>query len=89
MVKDISDRRRAPRVPVFERVEIFFDDPIPAVLEVELSDSSASGFRISHDSQLLVPGLPVRLRRNGAVQEARVIWTHILEGQRISGCLIL
>jgi hypothetical protein len=89
MARETPDRRRAPRVPVFERVEILFDDPVPAIVEVELSDTSASGFRISHDNQLLVPGLAVRLRRNGAIQEARVIWTHILEGHKISGCLLL
>ncbi len=89
MTLETPDRRRAPRVPVFERVEIFIDDPVPAALEVELNDTSESGFRISHDSQLLVPGLGVRLCRNGAIQGARVIWTHVLEGKRMSGCLFL
>jgi hypothetical protein len=89
MAIDISDRRREPRVPVCERVEILFEDPLPAIVEVELNETSERGFRVSHDSQLLVPGLDVRLRRDGAVQQARVIWTHILEGRRVSGCLLL
>jgi hypothetical protein len=89
MAMEAPDRRREPRVPVFERVEILFDDPVPAAVEVDLNDTSETGFRISHSSQLLVPGLAVRLKRNGAIQEARVIWTHFLEGRRISGCLLL
>jgi len=86
---EIPDRRRAPRVPVLERVEILFDDPILTAVEVELKETSEQGFRISHDSPLLVPGLDVRLSRHGAVLQARVIWTHILEGRRVSGCLLL
>jgi hypothetical protein len=89
MAMEIPDRRRAPRVPVFEWVEILFEDPILTAVEVELNETSERGFRISHDSQLLVPGLDVRLRRDGAVQQARVIWTHVLEGRRVSGCLLL
>jgi len=86
---ETPERRRAPRVPVFERVEILFDDPMPTTVEVELNETSESGFRVSHDSQRLLPGLDVRLRRDGAVYQARVIWTHILEGRRVSGCLLL
>jgi len=86
---ETPERRRAPRVPVFERVEILFDDPMPTTVEVELNETSESGFRVSHDSQRLLPGLDVLLRRDGAVYQARVIWTHILEGRRVSGCLLL
>ena len=89
MAIEFSDRRREPRVPVFERVEILFEDPMPTTVEVELNETSERGFRISHDSQLLVPGLKVRLRRDGAVRQARVIWTHVLEGRRVSGCVFL
>jgi len=89
MAMETPERRRAPRVPVFERVEILFDDPMPTTVEVELNETSESGFRVSHDSQRLLPGLDVRLRRDGAVYQARVIWTHILEGRRVSGCLLL
>lgn len=89
MAMETPDRRRAARVPVFERVEILFDDPMPTTVEVELNETSESGFRVAHDSQQLLPGLNVRLRRDGAVYQARVIWTHILEGRRVSGCLLL
>ena len=89
MAMETPERRRAPRVPVFERVEILFDDPMPTTVEVELNETSESGFRVSHDSQRLLPGLDVLLRRDGAVYQARVIWTHILEGRRVSGCLLL
>jgi len=86
---ETPDRRRAPRVPVFERVEILFDDPVLTTVEVELNETSERGFRISHDSQRLVPGLEVRLRRDGALHRARVVWTYILEGRGVSGCLLL
>ena len=89
MAMGIPDRRRAPRVPVFERAEIFFEDPLLTTVDVELNETSEQGFRISHDSQQLQPGLAVRLRRDGAVYQARVIWTHIVEGRRVSGCLLL
>jgi hypothetical protein len=89
MAMEIPDRRRAPRVPVFERAEILFEDPLLTTVDVELNETSERGFRISHDSQRLVPGLDVRLRRGAALQRARVIWTHLLEGRRVSGCLLL
>jgi hypothetical protein len=89
MTMGTPDRRRATRVPVFERAEILFEDPLLTTVDVELNETSELGFRISHDSQQLLPGLDVRLRRDGAVYQARVIWTHILEGRKVSGCLLL
>jgi hypothetical protein len=70
-------------------VEILFDDPLPASVEAELVDTSTRGFRISHQSRRLVPGLEIRLQRDGAVRRARVIWTHLLDGCSVSGCLLL
>jgi hypothetical protein len=89
MSHEIPDRRQTPRFHASGPVQVLFDDPIPVIVEAELHETSDRGFRISHDNQLLVPGLKVRLRRDGAVQQARVIWTHILEGRRVSGCLLL
>jgi hypothetical protein len=70
-------------------VEVLIEDPVPTVVEAELLDTSARGVRISHPSNQLVPGLEVRLRRDGAVLPARVIWTHILDGRSVSGCMLL
>jgi hypothetical protein len=83
------ERRQSPRFQAFGPVEILFDDPLPIIVDAELHETSEQGIRISHSNQQLVPGLEVRLRRNGAIQRARVIWTHILEGRRVSGCLLL
>jgi hypothetical protein len=85
----ISDRRQGPRIPSSGPIEILFEDPLPATIEAELQETSDRGFRILHGCQQLVPGLEVHLRRNGAMQRARVMWTHLAEGQRVSGFLLL
>jgi hypothetical protein len=85
----IADRRHEPRIPASGLIEIFFEDPLPATIEAELQETSDRGFRILHGCQQLVPGLEVRMRRNGATQRARVMWTHLAEGRRVSGCLLL
>ena len=84
-----SERRLWPRTPASGAVDILFEDPIPVTVAAELQETSERGFRIRHGSKELVPGLEVRLRRGGAVQHARVMWTHILDGRRESGCLLL
>jgi hypothetical protein len=84
-----SERRQWPRTPASGAVEILFEDPMPVTVEAELQETSERGFRIWHGSKQLVPGLEVRLRRGGAVQRARIMWTHILDGRRQSGCLLL
>ena len=89
MSTKLSERRQWPRTPASGTVEILFEDPMPVTVEAELLETSEQGFRIWHGSTELVPGLEVRLRRGGTVQRARVMWTHILDGRRESGCLIL
>lgn len=84
-----SDRRQGPRSPSSGTVEILFDDPMPVAVEAELEETSERGFRISHDSERVFPGLEVDLKRDGTVQRARVIWTHVLKGRRVCGCLLL
>ncbi len=85
----LADRRNEPRIPASGPVEILFEDPLPATVEAELQETSDRGFRILHGCQQLVPGLEVRMRRNGAMQRARVMWTHRTEGRSVSGCLLL
>ncbi len=89
MPAEIPNRRQSPRYAASGSVEICFEDPLPTVVEAQLQETSAQGFRISHSSTRVVPGLEVELLRDGATQRARVIWTHILEGRLVSGCLLL
>ena len=89
MSHELLERRQTPRFRASGPVEILFEDPLPIIVEAELHETSERGFRISHSNQELVPGLEVRLRRDGAIRRARVIWTHVLEGRRVSGCLLL
>ncbi len=86
---EIPDPRQGPRFHASGPVEILFEDPMPITVQAELHETSERGFRISHGSNQIVPGLEVRLRRNGATQQARVVWTHIREGRKVSGCLLL
>ena len=86
---EISERRRATRVPAIGRVEISFEDPASVIVEAELVERSATGFRIAHGSKELIPGLEVRLHRGRVTQRARVVWTHLLDGRRVSGCVLL
>jgi hypothetical protein len=81
------DRRDAPRQAEHGDVEISFDIPVPMKIQANLIETSATGFRAAHDSKAIEPGLAVRYKRVGASGEARVIWTQVLEGRRVSGFL--
>lgn len=81
------DRRTAVRALASGRVEISFDNPAPALIEAEMIESSATGFRAAHASKALEPGLVVTYREPEVSGRARVIWTHVLEGRRVSGFL--
>jgi hypothetical protein len=83
------DRRNSERLPVSGRVAISFDNPVPVKLDVDMIESSATGFRAVHDSSALEAGLNVRYQETSASGYARVIWTHVLQGRRISGFLRL
>lgn len=83
------DRRGAPREEGLGVVELSFSEPAPVTIEAALIENSATGFRASYDAKSLQPGLEVLYRRDGARGQARVIWTHVLEGRRVSGFLIL
>jgi hypothetical protein len=83
------ERRDAPREAERGLVEISFDIPVPMTIQANLIETSATGFRASHDSKAIEPGLAVRYKRVGSSGEARVIWTQLLEGRRVSGFLVL
>jgi hypothetical protein len=70
-------------------VEISFGDPTLVTMDVELVEISARGFRIMHESKELISGLEIRLRRDEVVSRGRVVWTHLLNGRRVSGCVTL
>jgi len=75
------DRRGASRALASGHVEISFDNPVPAMIEAEMVESSATGFRAAHDSRSLEPGLDVRYRAASASGRARVMWTHVQYGR--------
>jgi len=88
----VAERRRLPRVAADGFVDVSFDDPLPVTVRAELVDVSNSGLRASHDSKRLVPGLIVRLdggAGSAKSQRARVVWTHVQDGRRVSGFLLL
>ncbi|MCU1336762.1 MAG: hypothetical protein JWO19_2343 [Bryobacterales bacterium] len=66
-----------------------FEDPLPDAVEAELIETSIRGFRASHSSKTIVPGLEVEYEQADISGRARVIWSHVSEGTTISGFLIL
>ncbi len=70
-------------------VEISFANPLPTTIQAAVIEVSAVGFRASYDAKALEPGRDVSYKRNGTRGEARVMWTHVVEGQRVSGFLLL
>jgi hypothetical protein len=83
------ERRESPREERSGIVEITCAAPEPVAIQGVLVEASATGFRVSHNSTVLEPGLTVSFRREGARGRARVIWTHILDGRRVSGFQII
>ena len=83
------ERRGAPRGAGHGVVEISFAAPVPTTIEGQLIETSTTGFRASHESKDLEPGLVVRFKRDGVSGEARLIWTQVLEGRRVSGFLVV
>jgi hypothetical protein len=89
MGTNIPERRLAERLPASGRVEISFEDPTLVTVDADLLETSATGFRVAHDSKELISGLNVLLRRENVTSRARVVWTHLLNGRRVSGCVVL
>ena len=80
-----GDRRRAVRSPESGRVKIWFENPARVEIEADWVEASATGFRLAHDSNALEPGLEISYESDGRRGRARVVWTHVLEGRRVSG----
>ena len=84
------ERRQFVRTPESATVEISFADPESTVVTAELVETSQTGFRIAHSCNELSPGLEILLsREDRPAERGRVIWTHVLDGRRLSGCLRL
>jgi hypothetical protein len=84
-----ADRRGSPRAAAAGRVRISFENPAPVEVEADWIESSATGFRLAHDSNLLEPGLEVSYQGAGRRGHARVVWTHVAEGRRVSGFIVI
>jgi len=89
MTSQHTDRRKEGRSPHAGAIEISFEDPNPITVRGELTETSERGFRATHDSKALAPGLEVHYERSSSSGRGRVIWTHVLEGRCVSGFLIL
>jgi hypothetical protein len=87
--RKVRDRRVAPREASAGIVEISFSDPLPTRIQAALLETSAVGFRASYDAKALEPGRDISFERDGQRGAARVLWTHVIEGQKISGFLLL
>ncbi|HTS74710.1 MAG TPA: hypothetical protein VMG40_00815 [Bryobacteraceae bacterium] len=83
------DRRSSPRSRRSGKVQLRFEAPAPTLVTAELVETSGTGFRASHSSSELVAGLNVEFQHGAEVGRARVIWTHIQGGKRVSGFLII
>ncbi len=88
-VSQAPERRRAPRTPSSGSIQLSFADPAPVSVEAELIESSATGFRAAHEYTNLAPGIVVDFRRGSSAGRARVVWTHVLDGRRLSGFHLL
>lgn len=80
-----QDRRSATRSPESGRVRIWFENPARIEIEADWIETSATGFRLAHDSNALEPGLEISYESEGRSGRARVVWTHVLDGRRVSG----
>lgn len=83
------DRRLAVRVAQTGRVKLKVDGPVRSEVEGELIEASAQGFRLSHASRELVPGVVVEYAGAHGSGKARVVWTHVLAGSCVSGLMVL
>ena len=83
------ERRRSARARAAGRVEVLFENPLPVLVPAELLETSAQGFRLSHNSKDLTTGLDVVVRQAGSSRHAKVIWTHLRDGRWVSGFLLL
>ena len=85
----VAERRIAPRLPSSGPVEIFFDNPTPMSVHGELVETSATGFRATHQCKTLEAGVEIAYAREGQAGRARVVWTMVSGDRRVSGFMLL
>lgn len=83
--RKFRDRRSAARAAESGRVKVWFENPARIEIEADWIETSATGFRLAHDSNALEPGLEISYESEGRRGRARVVWTHVFEGRRVSG----
>jgi hypothetical protein len=84
-----GERRKSTRSEAAGGVRVTVTDPVRIAVQAELIETSQLGFRIAHGSKDLVPGVVVEYSISRTSGQARVIWTHVLEGRHVSGFMIL
>jgi hypothetical protein len=84
-----SERRAATRAAQSGALNLSFADPLRVSISASLIETSATGFRASHDSNAVAPGMEVEFQSEWRSGTARVIWTSVQDGRCISGFLIL
>jgi hypothetical protein len=87
--RKVQDRRGAARSSVSGRVKVWFYNPHELTIEAQWIESSATGFRLAHDSNALEPGQEIFYEGAEQNGRARVVWTHVLDGRRVSGFITL
>lgn len=84
----MTDRRKEPRVPADEALQLFLDGT-PAAIEGRLVDTSRHGFRAVHGHLGLNSGCDVRFRDAEREGTARVMWNRVAGGVVETGFLVL
>ena len=83
------ERRAEPRVEASGHVRLRITDYLGANLEGVLLDTSAQGFRASHNCPTLAAGQTVLFEHSRAKGRARVVWTRIDGEQVQSGFYVM
>ena len=82
------DRRKEPRWPAPDPVELSVADPLPRKVLGRLLDISRSGFCAAHGDVALHSGMDVHFRHAHGEGRARVVWVRIQGGNVESGFLV-
>jgi hypothetical protein len=85
----IADRRRDVRRQVSGDVWLAPEGSRPALVRAALLETSAAGFRATHESELLPAGTLVRFRHAQGRGLARVAWNTQRSRSREAGFLII
>jgi hypothetical protein len=95
MDRKYQEKRREPRKPASGQVKLHVSDSAllallgRPVIEGEMLDESAHGFRAAHRERELTTGEEVRFESDGTIGRAKVVWNRIVEDRVESGFLKL